>query len=249
MEENKGNKFDNSVCLKLLTTITIKNCVYIDLENPSLPRIVELNKNSPSIVYLCKKDKRLAKVIQLVGDISYAIHENQYEFLIHEIIEQMLSKKAGNKIFSRLADLCGGMVSAEAVNNLSDDEIKNVGTSSTKVSYIRSVTEAVLLGQINFDDLEKLSDIDVFNTLTSIKGIGRWTANMYLIFVLDRQDILPTNDSAFQQAFQWLYKLGRSENTIREKCGKWRPYSSIASRYLYRALDSGLTKSEFYLYK
>lgn len=219
------------------------------MEITPLSRIVELNKNSSSIVYLCKKDKRLAKVIQLVGDISYTIHDNPYEFLIHEIIEQMLSKRAGDKIFSRLVDLCGGTVSAEAVNNLSDNEIKSIGTSNTKVSYIRSVTEAVLSEQIDFNDLEKLSDTDVFKILTSIKGIGRWTANMYLIFVLDRQDILPTNDSAFQQAFQWLYKLDRSEISIRKKCGKWRPYSSIASRYLYRALDSGLTKTEFHLHK
>lgn len=214
-----------------------------------MPKIVELNKDSSSIVYLCKKDKRLAKVIQLVGDISYTIHDNQYEFLIHEIIEQMLSKKAGEKIFSRLADLCGGMVSAESVNNLSDEAIKSIGTSNTKVSYIRSITEAVLSGQIDFNSLEKQSDAYVFKVLTSIRGIGRWTANMYLIFVLDRQDILPTNDSAFQQAFQWLYGVDRSENIIREKCKKWSPYSSIASRYLYRALDSGLTKSEFHLYK
>lgn len=211
--------------------------------------MVELNKDSSSVVYLCKKDKRLAKVIQLVGDIPYTIHDNQYEFLIHEIIEQMLSKKAGEKIFSRLADLCGGLVSAESVNNLSDEAIKSIGTSNTKVSYIRSITEAVLSGQIDFNSLEKQSDANVFKVLTSIRGIGRWTANMYLIFVLDRQDILPTNDSAFQQAFQWLYGVDRSENIIREKCKKWSPYSSIASRYLYRALDSGLTKSEFHLYK
>ena len=200
-------------------------------------------------MYLCKKDKRLAKVIQLVGNITYRIHDNQYEFLVHEIIEQMLSKKAGDRIFSRLVHLCNGTVSAETVNSLSDQEIRSIGTSKTKVSYIRSITDAVLSKQIDFHVLEKLSDNDVFNALTSIKGIGKWTANMYLIFVLDRQDILPTNDSAFQQAFQWLYKLERSESIIREKCRKWRPYSSIASRYLYRALDSGLTKSEFHLFR
>ena len=73
---------------------------------------------------------------------------------------------------------------------------------------------------------------------------------MYLIFVLDRQDILPTNDAAFLQAYQWLYKTTDiRENEIKKKCKKWKPYSSIASRYLYRALDSGLTKQEFHLYK
>ena len=95
-----------------------------------------------------------------------------------------------------------------------------------------------------------MNDSDVFKYLTSFKGIGKWTANMYLIFVLNRKDILPTNDAAFLQAYEWLYKTtDRSDTSIRNKWRKWKPYSSSASRYLYRALDSGLTREEFHLYK
>lgn len=213
--------------------------------------IIILDNNSPEIQYLCKKDKRLAKVISMVGPITYETHdEDPYEFLIHEIIEQMLSIKAGNKIFSRLVDLCDGKITPSKVNKLSDDQIKSIGTANSKVSFIRNITNAVLNGELDFNSLKGMNDSDVFKYLTSFKGIGKWTANMYLIFVLNRMDILPTNDAAFLQSYEWLYKTtDHSDISIRKKCKKWKPYSSIASRYLYRALDSGLTKEQFHLYK
>lgn len=214
-------------------------------------KIVILDNSSYEIQYLCKKDKRLAKVISMVGPITYETHdEDPYEFLIHEIIEQMLSIKAGNKIFSRLVDLCGGKVTPSMVNKLTDEQIKSIGTANSKVSFIRSITNAVLNGELDFGSLKEMNDSDVFKYLISFKGIGKWTANMYLIFVLNRMDILPTNDAAFLQSYEWLYKTtDRSDTSIRNKCKKWKPYSSIASRYLYRALDSGLTKGKFHLYK
>lgn len=214
-------------------------------------KIVILDNSSYEIQYLCKKDKRLAKVISMVGPITYETHdEDPYEFLIHEIIEQMLSIKAGNKIFSRLVDLCGGKVTPSMVNKLTDEQIKSIGTANSKVSFIRSITNAVLNGELDFGSLKEMNDSDVFKYLISFKGIGKWTANMYLIFVLNRMDILPTNDAAFLQSYEWLYKTtDRSDTSIRNKCKKWKPYSSIASRYLYRALDSGLTKEKFHLYK
>ena len=213
--------------------------------------IITLDNNSPEIQYLCKKDKRLAKVISMVGPITYETHdEDPYEFLIHEIIEQMLSIKAGNKIFSRLVDLCDGKVTPSKMNKLTDEQIKSIGTANSKVSFIRSITDAVLNGELDFDSLKEMSDSEVFKCLTSFNGIGKWTANMYLIFVLNRMDILPTNDAAFLQSYEWLYNTtDRSDSSIRNKCKKWKPYSSIASRYLYRALDSGLTKEKFHLYK
>lgn len=213
--------------------------------------IITLDSNSPEIQYLCKKDKRLAKVISMIGPITYETHdEDPYKFLVHEIIEQMISIKAGNIIFSRLVDLCDGEITPSQLNKLTSEQIKSIGTASSKVSYLRSITNAALSGELDFNSLKEMNDSDVFKYLTSFKGIGKWTANMYLIFVLNRMDILPTNDAAFLQSYEWLYKTtDRSDISIRNKCKKWKPYSSIASRYLYRALDSGLTKEEFHLYK
>lgn len=215
-----------------------------------MSKTITLNTESKAIQYLCKKDKRLAKIISMIGPISYCPHEDGYAFLVHEIIEQMLSIKAGSKIYARLEDLCNGKISVESINSLTDEQIRSIGTSSSKVAYIRGVTEAVKSGIIDFSAFPLMDDKGVMKTLTSLKGIGNWTAKMYLIFVLDRPDILPTEDVAFLQAYEWLYKTkDRSKESVEKKCKKWKPYSSVAVRYLYRALDSGLTKEEFHLYK
>ena len=212
--------------------------------------VIKLDDTSPAVQHLCKKDKRLAKVISQIGAITYEPHEDGYTFLIHEIIEQMLSIKAGAKIYGRLQDLCDGYITPEAISQLTDEQIRSTGTSNGKVSYIRSLTNAITSGQLNLSHLTKLSDTEVTKALTAIRGIGTWTAKMYLIFVLNRNDILPVEDVAFLQAYEWLYKTtNRSSATVMKKCKKWKPYSSIAARYLYRALDSGLTKNEFHLYK
>ena len=212
---------------------------------------IVLNNEAPSIQYLCCRDKRLAKVISMVGPIEYTAHiDDPYAFLVHEIIEQMLSIKAGAVIYGRLSTLCNGSVTPEAIDSLSIEQIRSTGTSSTKASYIKDMTSKVLSGDLIFSELSNLSDDDVMKNLLSLRGIGRWTAKMYLIFVLDRQDILPYEDVAFLQAYEWMYKTtDRSKESITNKCKKWRPYSSIAARYLYRALDMGLTKNEFHLHK
>ena len=212
---------------------------------------VTLDDNTPSIKYLCEKDKRLAKVISMVGPITYSPHsDDAYVFLIHEIIEQMLSVKVGNIIYGRLLELCDGNISPESISKLTDAEIKSTGTANSKVQFIRSITSVVEKDELFFDKLSSLSDKEVFDKLTSIRGIGPWTAKMYLMFVLDRPDILPFEDVAFLQGYSWAYKTtDLAPMSVAKKCKKWKPYSSIAARYMYRALDIGLTKKEFHLYK
>ena len=212
--------------------------------------IYTFDENSPEIQYLCKKDKRLAKVISMVGPLTYETHDDPYEFLIHEIIEQMLSVKAGKKIFSRLVDLCGGKITPSAISQLTIEQLRSTGTSRTKAHYIKLLTISVLNNDINLSELNNLPDEIVYKKLTSLKGVGSWTAKMYLIFVLNKQDILPFEDVAFLQASKWMYKTPQcNKNFVEQKWKKWKPYSSMAARYLYKALDTGLTKEEFHLYK
>lgn len=213
--------------------------------------IITLNLTTPSVQYLCQKDKRLAKVIRMVGSIQYVPHdEDPYSFLVHEIIEQMLSVKAGQKIYDRLEVLCDGKVTPGRISTLSNEQIRSTGTSNAKVEYIRNITNAIVDGSLNFEILRNLPDGEVIKSLTKIRGIGKWTAKMYLMFVLDRQDILPVEDGAFLQVYRWMYKTDDcSEKAINKKCDKWKPYSSIASRFCYEALDAGMTKTEFHLFK
>jgi len=215
-----------------------------------MPDTITLNLDSPPVQYLCKKDKRLAKAISMVGSITYTVHTDEYAFLVHEIIEQMLSIKAGQKIYSRLEMLCGGQITPTTILNLSDLNIREAGTSNAKVAYIQNMTNAVITGNLDFNELKTMSDEEVRKKLTSLKGIGDWTAKMYLIFVLNRPNILPFEDGAFQQSYRWLYNTDDcSTATVKKKCAKWKPYSSIAARYLYYVLDLGYTKEKFYLFK
>ncbi len=208
---------------------------------------VRLDQDLPEIQYLCEKDKRLGKLISMVGPIEYTLHDdNSYAFLVHEIIEQMLSAKVGERILTRLRDLCGGEVTPDSVTRLTDEQIKSTGTSNRKVRYIRYLTQSAQNGLIDIEELKNLSDKRIMQILTSIHGIGTWTAKMYLIFVLDRPNVLPFEDAAFLQVYRWLY---HSEDCcpedIQKKCKRWSPYATYASRFFYKALDAGLTKEKF----
>lgn len=215
-----------------------------------MSKLVRLDESTPSIAYLCKKDKRFQKVFFMVGGISYELQEDGYSFLVHEIIEQMLSAKAANVIYGRLRELCGGSMCPDAIDSLSDEQISGVGTSRAKVKAIRSLTQEIERGTVVFSEFENMSDADVLHTLTRVHGIGTWTAKMYLLFVLDRQDILPFEDVAFLQGYGWAYKTDDySPAAVQKKCKKWKPYSSVAARYMYQAVDRGLTKEEFHLFK
>ena len=206
--------------------------------------LITLDIGSLAIQHLCNRDKRLGFVIEKLGPLTYKPYDDDpYAFVIHEIIEQMLSAKAVDKIYNRLVDLCNGKLTAKAVSQLSFEEVKSIGTATSKVKYIQAFTTAVLNKEIDLFSLTKLSDQEVYKELTKIPGIGNWTANMYLIFVHNRQDILPYDDAAFLQAYKWLYNARKlDKKTIINKCKLWKPFSSIGARYLYKALDTGLTK-------
>lgn len=216
-----------------------------------MPNVITLDMNHPAVQYLCKKDKRLEKVISMVGPITYETHvDAPYAFLVHEIIEQMLSVKAGAKIYSRFEALCDGDVTPKRVLSLSVEDIKSTGTSTSKATYILGITRAIQDRILNLDNLNSMTDADVISTLTKQRGIGKWTAKMYLIFVLNRPDILPYEDAAFLQTYRWLHQTDDCSTTsIKRKCAKWNPYSSIAARFLYRALDMGFSKEKFHLLK
>lgn len=209
-----------------------------------------IDQDSPSVQYLSKNDKRLARVISSIGKIEYSVPDDPYQFLVEHIVGQMLSNKVAYIICERLNERCHGHISADSIMRLTDEQLLATGVSRPKIKYIRRLTELVETNELTFDELCSMNDADVIKTLTNVSGIGSWTAKMYLLFLLNRNDVLPFEDGAFLQAYKWLYKTDDvSKESIQKKCKKWKPYSSIASRYMYKALDSGLTKKEFHLYK
>ena len=202
-----------------------------------------LNAQHPSVQYLCKKDKRLAKLIDMVGEIEYRTQPDCFSRLVRSIINQMLSNKAAHIIGGRVADLCGGTISPESLLKLDREKLRGTGLSYSKADNILGIAKAATDGSLVFTNFPDMTDEEVMKELTRLHGIGTWSAKMYLIFTLNRMDVLPYEDVAFLQTYAWLYKTKDLQPApIIKRCKKWKPYSSIAARYFYYALDMGLTK-------
>lgn len=196
--------------------------------------------------YLKKSDSRLRRVIEEIGDLqinSYNSTSDEFHFLVREIVGQMISSGVKKVLLQRLQLLCDNNICPETLANLTVEQLRSIGLSNAKSSYIHNLAILVSSNAIDFDYINTLKDEDVIKELTKIKGIGKWTSKMYLIFFLQRENILPYEDGAFLQAYKWLYNTKNVEpESISRKCRKWKPYQSIGARYMYQALDRGLTK-------
>lgn len=209
-----------------------------------------LNAQHPAVQYLCKKDKRLAKLVEMVGEIEYRTQPDCFARLVRSVINQMLSNKVAQVIGGRVAELCGGAITPEALLRLDRKQLRAAGLSYSKADNILGIAKAATDGSLDFSAFPNMTDEEVLKELSRLRGIGTWSAKMYLIFTLDRKDILPYEDVAFLQTYAWLYKTDDLKPaSIMKRCKKWKPYSSIAARYFYYALDMGLTKQEFHLFK
>ena len=205
---------------------------------------LRFDSQSVEIQHLKKADERLGWLIDEIGEIECNVHEDSFRFIVEEIIGQMLSNKMSDTLILRFEDLCEGDISSDRISNLQISDIRSIGISNAKAKYIIDFSRLVNDGQFIFNDLEQMEDIEAQKYLMQIKGIGAWTAKMYLLFVLGRSNILPIEDAAFLQGYKWLYQTDDvSPKSVKQCCAKWSPYSSVAARYLYRAVDYGYTKS------
>ena len=205
--------------------------------------VISLTNKSESVASLCSADPDLATAINKIGELTYAPYVDSFHFLVDTIVGQMLSNKVADVISSRLALKCDGHISVDMLSKLSLMDFQSIGISKNKAKSIIGLADFIRQKPEYFGVLQYMSDGDVVKSLTSLYGIGTWTAKMYLIFVLNRQDVLPFEDGAFLQAYRWLYRTSNlSPAAIIERCNCWHPYASIASRYLYRILDMGYTK-------
>ncbi|PSP96356.1 DNA-3-methyladenine glycosylase 2 family protein [Halobacteriales archaeon QS_5_70_17] len=165
---------------------------------------------------------------------------NEFERLCISIINQQLSTASAAAVRERVFTLLDDGVTPEAVLAANESELRDAGLSRSKVEYVRNAAEAFLEHDLTREGLADHSDEEVIDRLTEIKGIGEWTARMYLLFVLGRDDILPLGDLAVRKAIQQLYgngtELSRSE--MREIAERWRPHRSTATRYIWAEYES-----------
>jgi len=208
-----------------------------------MSKLIYHKADSPSIIHLCNCDEVLRGLIRNIGNISYTLENDYFRFFVNTIISQMLSTKVADVIFGRLNYLLNNEISPDRFKIITISDLRKLGLSEAKAGYILNLAQQYQDNQDYFNNFESKTDDEVITELTKLRGIGIWSAKMFLIFVLDRQDILPFEDGAFKQSFKYLYpEVGCNKENMINQCSRWSPYSSIASRYLYKALDSGLTK-------
>jgi DNA-3-methyladenine glycosylase II len=191
-----------------------------------------------AISHLRKMDPIMAAIIASVGPYKPSYHEPTFRALVRSIVFQQLAGAAARTIFNRLEAACKGDVTPASILKLSDAELRAVGLSKQKLSYVRSLAGLTQSGEIVFEKLHVMEDEDIIEHLTRVKGIGRWTAQMFLIFALRRLDVMPHVDLGINSAIKKHYRKRKLKPPHIDKIAKcWQPYRSIACWYLWRSLD------------
>jgi DNA-3-methyladenine glycosylase II len=189
---------------------------------------------------LARRDPVLRDLIREHGPcgLADAQHADPFRALVSAIISQQLSTKAAATIKARLETLAGAPLTPSRVASIDDEALRGVGLSRQKISYLRDLCGRVASGELALGALEKMGDEAVVTSLTSVKGIGRWTAEMFLMFRLHRPDVLPVGDLGIVKAVQRAYGMRKVPTPERlTKLGEqWRPYRSVACWYLWASL-------------
>jgi DNA-3-methyladenine glycosylase II len=194
---------------------------------------------------LMRRDRRLAVVIKALGPCGYGRRPGGFATLFHAILRQQLSGKAAATIAARLGTLCGS-VTPERVAALDDASFAAAGVSRQKREYLRGLAAAALAAPGLFAELETLSDEAAVDALTAVKGIGRWTAEMYLMFSLGRLDVLPLGDVSIRAAIADIYGIPREAKAAKlvQLAEAWRPFRSVACWYFYAHLDRARARAQ-----
>lgn len=193
-----------------------------------------------AIRHLKAADPVLRGLIEQIGPYRIEYSPPDFETLAKAIVLQQLSGKVAAKIFARLVALArDGRLTPEALLAIAPEQLRALGLSRLKIAYLREAALHAAEGRLEFDRLSELSDQEVIERLTAIRGVGLWTVQMFLIFALRRPDVLPATDLGIRAAVRQAYgypELPRPAEV--ERLGeRWRPYRSVASWYLWRSLE------------
>src|SRR5215218_6021964 len=200
-----------------------------------------MNNSHPSD-YLSQKDLKLASIIRSIGDYSIKMHSDPFESLIQSIVYQQLSGKAANAIYNRFLNYYGCTVPTpqQIISTPSETLRTKIGLSFKKIEYIKDLSSRISDGRLNLSLLSGMTDDEIVSELIQVKGIGRWTAEMFLIFCLGREDVMPIGDLGIRKAIQILYNLPQipTPSSMLAISLPWKPYRSIATWYLWKSLDN-----------
>ena len=189
--------------------------------------------------HLRKSDPTMHEIIGRVGPYLLHPQRNRFGMLVRSIISQQISVGAARSIRRRLEALVGpGPITAEKICRFREKQLRSAGLSPQKASYILDLAQKTVSGEVHFRNFHRLDDEQVIAELTKVKGIGRWTAQMFLIFSLGRPDVLAHDDLGLRSAIRHEYHLDElpNRNTMDQIARPWRPYASIASWYCWRSV-------------
>jgi DNA-3-methyladenine glycosylase II len=196
---------------------------------------------SAAVKHLRGIDPHLKAIIDRVGPCLLEPHPDRFSALVRSIIGQQISTKAARSINLKLTCLGGDPPRPERLIELGETELRTVGLSGAKARYILNLAEAVLSGELPIEEFDETwDDQSITRTLTAIKGIGVWTAEMFLIFVMNRPDVLPASDLGVRVALRDRHGLPElpAPRDCQALAEKWRPYRTIASWYIWRGIDT-----------
>src|SRR5579863_7639055 len=194
-----------------------------------------------AVNHLKKADPVLRAIIERVGPCRMEFGLPEFCSVAEAIVYQQLNGKAAVTIFNRFAALAGEPLTPEGILKLSDEQLRGVGLSKQKSAYLKDLAAKTAAGALDFVRLPELSDDEVIEHLTQVKGIGVWTAHMFLMFSLQRPNVLPTGDLGVRAAIRKAYGM-EALPTVREiekLAAPWHPWCSVAAWYLWRSLDGG----------
>ena len=196
--------------------------------------------------YLTKKDARLAEVIEKIGHIDRPVDTDLFSSVVHHIIGQQISTKAQRTIWQRMNDALG-VVTPETVALASVEELQSLGMTFRKAEYIKDFCGKILSGAFNLDAVERMNDDEAIAALTGLKGIGVWTAEMILLFCLQRPDIFSYGDLAIQRGMRMVYHHRKIDRKLFEKYRRrLSPYCSVASLYFWAVAGGAIPEMKDY---
>ena len=192
-----------------------------------------------AINHLKKSDPILAAIIDRIGPCRMQYGEPTFHSLAESILYQQLNGKAAATIFDRFTAQAGDPLTPKGILKLTDAQMRTVGLSRQKTAYLRDLAEKTHAGLLEFERMSEMNEEEVIAHLTQVKGVGVWTAHMFLMFTLRRRDILPTGDYGIQAAIKKHYKKRKwPKPAVMTRIAKpWSPYRSVACWYLWRSLD------------
>jgi DNA-3-methyladenine glycosylase II len=182
-----------------------------------------------------REDPALAPLVEEHGPITVEAHPEPFKRLVTSIVNQQLSSQSAAAIRGRLAERFE--LTPEALLAADEAALRETGLSGSKVAYVRSVAEAFRDGRIHPHRFDGVADGEVIDALTEVRGVGDWTAKMYLMFVLGREDVFPVEDLGIRRGMEALFGDDVDRAWMVERATAWAPYRTYASRYLWRAVD------------